>query len=98
MASFNYEIANILLHYRHLPHAIHITMANITDREGAVLMTGKAKDNLSEVKRILGDGGYCGRNFAVQIDTLIGAEELEQRFVAELNEYKPENLQTKRDG
>lgn len=56
-----------------LPHAIHVTTANITDREAAVLMIGEAKDNLSVVKIILGDGGYCGRNFATQIDTLIGA-------------------------
>ena len=56
-----------------LPHAIHVTTANITDREAAVLMIGEAKDNLSEVKIILGDGGYCGRNFATQIDTLFGA-------------------------
>ena len=56
-----------------LPHAIYVTTANITDREAAVLMIGEAKDNLSEVKTILGDGGYSGKNFATQIDTLIGA-------------------------
>jgi transposase len=36
-------------------------------------MIGEAKEHLSEVKIILGDGGYCGRTFAIQIDTLIGA-------------------------
>ena len=56
-----------------LPHAIHVTTANITDREGAVLMIGEARDNLSEVKTILGDGGYSGSKFATPIDTIIDA-------------------------
>ena len=32
-----------------LPHTIHITAANITDREGAIEMTGDAKENLENV-------------------------------------------------
>ena len=35
-----------------LPHAIHVTTANITDRAGAVLMFNKASDNLSDVSRL----------------------------------------------
>lgn len=56
-----------------LPHAIHITTANVTDRDGAVMMVGNAKDNLSDVENLLGDGGYTGNNFALQIVGLIGA-------------------------
>lgn len=56
-----------------LPHAIHVTTANITDRNGAVIMTGNAKDNLSEVKNLLVDGGYTGSHFSAQIAELIGA-------------------------
>jgi transposase len=56
-----------------LPHAINVTTANVTDRDGAVIMIGNSKDNLSEVKNILVDGGYTGNNFAIQIAGLIGA-------------------------
>lgn len=35
-----------------LPHAIHITTANITDREGAVEMMSDAKENLENVKNV----------------------------------------------
>ena len=56
-----------------LPHAIHVTTANVTDRDGAVIMIAKSKDNLSEVKSFLVDGGYTGNNFATQIAGLIGA-------------------------
>jgi transposase len=56
-----------------LPHAILVTTADVTDRDGAVLMVGDARDNLSEVKNLLGDGGYTGNNFAMRIAGLIGA-------------------------
>ncbi|GFY79829.1 putative transposase [Trichonephila inaurata madagascariensis] len=56
-----------------LPHAIHITTAEITDRSSAVRMVENAKENLSEVKNILVDAGYTGENFATQIKTTIGA-------------------------
>jgi transposase len=57
-----------------LPHAIAITTADVTDRNGALLAIGNAKDNLSEVKKICGDGGYSGEKFAESIKKLIGAE------------------------
>ncbi|WP_395462624.1 IS5 family transposase [Wolbachia endosymbiont of Cantharis cryptica] len=56
-----------------LPHAIHITTAEATDRSSAVKMVGNAKENLSEVKNILVDAGYTGENFATQIKVTIGA-------------------------
>jgi transposase len=56
-----------------LPHAIHITTANITDRDGAITMVIKAKDNLINVENILVDGGYSGENFAKEIKNIIGA-------------------------
>ncbi len=39
-----------------LPHAIHITTANVTDREGAIIMVTNSKERLSEVKNLLLDG------------------------------------------
>lgn len=56
-----------------LPHAIHITTANVTDRDGAVTMITEAKDSLSEVLSVLVDGGYTGQKFADKIQSLIGA-------------------------
>jgi transposase len=56
-----------------LPHAIHITTANVTDRDGAVTMITEAKDNLSKVLNVLVDGGYTGEKFADKIKLTIDA-------------------------
>lgn len=56
-----------------LPHAIHITTANITDREGAIEMIGDAKESLMDVKNVLVDGGYSGEKFSLEIKNIIGA-------------------------
>ena len=40
-----------------LPHAIHVTTANVTDRAGALEAFSLEKDTLSEVINVLGDGG-----------------------------------------
>jgi transposase len=56
-----------------LPHGIHITTANITDRAGAVEMVSDAKENLENVKNILVDGGYKGEKFSQEINEIIGA-------------------------
>jgi transposase len=56
-----------------LPHAIHITAANITDREGAVAMVKNSKDYLSSVDNFLVDGGYTGDPFATAINEIVGA-------------------------
>ena len=57
-----------------LPHAIAITTANVTDRDGAIMMISDSLENLSDVKNILVDGGYTGEKFAEQIKNLIGSE------------------------
>lgn len=56
-----------------LPHAIHITTANVTDRDGAILMITEARNNLDEVLNVLVDGGYSGEPFAAKIKWVIGA-------------------------
>lgn len=56
-----------------LPHAIHITTANITDRDGAITLVTKAKKNLENVENLLVDGGYSGEKFATEIKEIIGA-------------------------
>src|SRR5213082_3299890 len=39
-----------------LPHAIEVTTAAVTDRDGAILMVEREKENLSDVKNVLTDG------------------------------------------
>ena len=56
-----------------LPHAIHITTANISDREGALLMFKAEKENLIDVENVLVDGGYTGEKFAKAVDEIIEA-------------------------
>jgi len=57
-----------------LPHAIIVTTANITDRNGAIEMITLNLDNLSCVRKFLVDGGYSGENFANAVKELCGAD------------------------
>jgi transposase len=57
-----------------LPHAIHVTTANVTDRDGAVEMIDINAPNLTNVSKVLCDGGYTGENFAAAVQTLINAD------------------------
>jgi hypothetical protein len=50
-----------------LPHAIHGTTANVTDRVGAVALAEEHKDTLSPVNNLLVDGGDTGEMFAGEI-------------------------------
>lgn len=56
-----------------LPHAIAVTTADVTDRQGALNAIGQHAENLSEVSIVLTDGGYTGQPFADAVLTLIGA-------------------------
>ncbi len=54
-----------------------VTLANETDRNGAVDMFDyfcENSDNLSHVKKVLVDGGYTGENFANEIKRISNAE------------------------
>ena len=57
-----------------LPHARNITKANVTDRDGAIEMISIFAPNLSEIAKVLCDGGYTGENFAAAVNVLINAE------------------------
>lgn len=60
-----------------LPHAIMVTAADVTDRNGAVEMIEyyhDVTDNLRSVQKCLADGAYTGENFANTIKALINAE------------------------
>ena len=51
-----------------------VTTANVTDRDGAVMMIGYAAPNLSKCLKVLADGGYTGENFANKIKEIINAD------------------------
>ena len=55
-----------------LPHAIIVTTANITDRNGALEMFELHKTGLSKVLNVLADGGYTGDNFAQATKQILG--------------------------
>ncbi len=55
-----------------LPHAIHITTANITDRNGAIEALSLNRNFLSDVQNILADGGYTGENFSNSVQEILG--------------------------
>lgn len=56
------------------PHAIEVTTANVTDRDGALSMAHSAKENLSHTTALLVDGGYTGEKFAKEIKRILGAK------------------------
>jgi len=56
-----------------LPHAIAVTTADVTDRAGALAAISAHRENLSELKTLLADGGYTGPAFALGVKTLLGA-------------------------
>ena len=57
-----------------LPHAIAVTTADVTDRDGAIQMILLNLDNLSHVEKFLVDGGYSGERFANQVKDICGAQ------------------------
>lgn len=57
-----------------LPHAVLVTTANVTDRDGAIQMIALNLGNLSRVEKFLVDGGYTGAPFADAVRKLCGAE------------------------
>ena len=56
-----------------LPHAIHVTTADVTDRAEALAMFGQCQANLNRVKNVMVDGGYSGEPFAAGVQNLLGA-------------------------
>lgn len=56
-----------------LPHVIHVTTANVTDRAGALEAFSLSKDNLTRVQKLLVDGGYTGEPFAAAVKQTLGA-------------------------
>ena len=55
------------------PHAVAVTTANVTDRQGALQALQRCQSNLSEVKKVLVDGGYTGNPFVQGVQNALGA-------------------------
>ena len=56
-----------------LPHGIHVTTADVTDRAGALAMFDENRSGLNQVQNVLVDGGYTGEPFATAVQSLLGA-------------------------
>lgn len=57
-----------------LPHAIAVTTANVTDRQGALVALKRCKPSLNQVQSLLCDGGYTGKPFAQGVQAILGGE------------------------
>jgi transposase len=57
-----------------LPHAVHITTADVTDRDGAIEMLLDHNQTLNHVKNLLVDGGYSGEKFASNVQGIINSK------------------------
>mgnify|MGYP002627353840 FL=1 len=60
-----------------MPHAIMLTTADVTDRDGAIDLVSYYRDmtdNLNSIQKVLVDGGYTGDSFANRIRELSEAE------------------------
>ena len=58
---------HIVLDRNGLPHAMAVTTANVTDRNGALQAFSLHCSRLSEVQKIRVDGGYTGKPFANEV-------------------------------
>jgi len=56
-----------------LLHGVEVTTANVTDRDGAITLTKRHKENFSAVEKMLVDGSYTGEKFSRGIKRLISA-------------------------
>ena len=56
-----------------LPNGIHVTTANVSDRDGALEMLQIYAPKLASILKLLCDAGYTGDNFANAVMNLIGA-------------------------
>jgi hypothetical protein len=73
-----------------LPHALHMTTANVTDPSSVVAMVMKEQGQLVQVERVRADAGYTGKPFAETIQATIGAAvEMEKRWGGLYSPFPP---------
>lgn len=56
-----------------LPHVLHVTTANVSDKAGALAAFTRGKTDLTRVQNVLVDGGYTGEPFAKGVQETLGA-------------------------
>ncbi|BAE67639.1 ISXo3 transposase orfB [Xanthomonas oryzae pv. oryzae MAFF 311018] len=54
------------------PHAVAVTTAEVTDRQGALEALKRCRSGLGRVKRLLCDSGYTGDPFAEGVQDILG--------------------------
>lgn len=64
---------HIAVDTQRLPHAVAVTTAEVTDRKGILQAMTRCKPGLAQIQRVLADGGYVGRPFALAVDEILGA-------------------------
>lgn len=64
---------HILVDTSGLPHALAVTTANVTDRDGAMEAIKNNQPHLRRMKKILADGGYTGKPFAEAVKSILQA-------------------------
>lgn len=64
---------HIVVDTQGLPHAIAVTTADVTDRQGVLQPFQRNRESLSGVKNVLVDGGYLGVPFATETHRILGA-------------------------
>ena len=64
---------HIAVDSQELPHAVAVTTADVTDRQGALAAFERCADTLHSVSSILVDGGYAGKPFADAVAEKLGA-------------------------
>ena len=70
-----------------LPHAIAVTTADVTDRQGALKAFTQNRVSLARVVSVMTDGGYTGTSFADSVREILGASvEIAKR--SELHTFK----------
>jgi len=57
-----------------LPHAVAVTTANVTDRQGALTAFRRCKKSLRGVQSVLTDSGYTGEPFAQGVKDVLGEQ------------------------
>ncbi|WP_414146591.1 IS5 family transposase [Limosilactobacillus fermentum] len=57
-----------------LPIAIHITTADISERDSGIALFSLNTQDFEMVQRVMADGGYTGDNFASMVHTIIEAD------------------------
>jgi transposase len=55
-----------------LPHAVAVTTAEVTDRQGALQALGRCKPALHRLQSLLCDSGYMGQPFAQGVKAIVG--------------------------